>query len=107
MTISELSEVTGVSIYTLRRHAKNVLGPDEIAKRQSGFSRSLSISDAWKLYLYCTLVALLQSADSAMYHLKNVPNISTNLWTVEKNGFALKIIKLKSLYDNFIHLTSP
>ncbi len=106
MKISELSEATNVSVYVLRQHAKNIFGHDKIAKRQSGFARDLSIDEAWKLYLYSVLVSLLHSTHFAKSCLENTPDIKTQLWIVEEDSFALKIIKLKSLYENFTHLTS-
>ena len=104
MKISALAKATGFSVYSMRRHAKQLFGPDPAAKRRSGYSRNLSPTQTWRLFLFSTLIEFFKDIETAMALLQKCPDPTTKIWQIKYNDIITINIFLRSLHDRYLEM---
>ena len=98
ITISELAESTGVSVFSLRRNALNVLKHDSRAKKRSGYARIMDKKEAFHVYFSTILI-------SQFYF--SAPEAESMLEYLEGSNSMLKDRVFYYRVDNRIFLKDP
>ena len=100
--LSEFSERTGIPLPKIRRHAKEVLGPDPFAKRRSGYARYCDKYECLLIYLSCKLIRYFETFEKTREVLKTIPDDMSGRWDIPVNECYTLSIPLNRILARYI-----